>query len=221
MTRQTITVDLTPGKDPIKRLCVTQGDIGRPLGVYIKQDGTDIDCSDFTVELFVLKSDGNYYTATVEVDSDESNLIIWDTAEQETILSGDCPAQIRISDGSVNIGTAEFVEYVEQSPMAMGAESETILSNVQITSEMVIMSSDVAPGATTSLSTSISKRGYYPVGIVGARFSEKTIGVTGARITERSSGQANLSVNLCNLGSSSTSPTAMHIGYIDILWLKE
>ena len=221
MDRQTITVDISPGKDPIKRLCVTQGDVGRPLGVYIKQNGTALDCSDYTVDLYVLKPDGNYYSVAAEVDSDENNLVTWDTAEQETILAGDCPAQIRISDSSVDIGTAEFIEYVEKSPMAMGVESETILSNVQITSEMLIMPSGVAPGATTSLSTSISKPGYYPVGIVGARFSEKTIGVTGARVTGRSSGQVDFSVTLCNLGSSSTSPMAMYIGYIDILWLKE
>ena len=215
MNRQTITVDLSPGKDPIKRLSVTQGDTGRPLGVYIKQDGAAFDLTDYSVELYVLKPDGNYYYAEVEVDSDESNLVVWDTAEQETILAGDCEAQIRVVDGSVNVGTAEFIEYVEKSPNAMGINSETILSDIQIGNLPVIVS--LAAQGKTIISTSTTKSGYYPVGIVGAYTSDTNIIVSGARITSRSSGSVSMSVSIYNAGDSAVS---MRVVNVDILWMK-
>lgn len=116
MTRQTITVDIAPGKYPIKRLNLTQGDIGRQLGVYVKQNGIPLDCSAYTVELYVLKPDWNYFSSLVTVDAIEHNLITWETFQQETLLAGECFAQIRIKQGQVNVGTANFVEYIESSP---------------------------------------------------------------------------------------------------------
>lgn len=116
MTRQTITVDIAPGKDPVKRLNLTQGDIGRPLGVYIKQNGTPLDCSAYTVEFCISKPDGNFFTGIATVDATEHNLITWETFEQETPLAGECFAQIRIKQGQVNVGAANFVEYIESSP---------------------------------------------------------------------------------------------------------
>jgi len=131
MTRQTITVDIAPGKDPVKRLNLTQGDIGRPLGVYIKQNDAVLDCSGYTAELYVLKPDGNYFSSLLTVDETETNLITWETARQETPLFGECAAQIRIRQGTINIGTAEFVEYIEKSPNLIGIDSETDIQTIE------------------------------------------------------------------------------------------
>ena len=131
MTRQTITVDIAPGKDPVKRLNLTQGDIGRPLGVYIKQNNAVLDCSGYTAELYVLKPDGNYFSSLLTVDETETNLITWNTVQQETPLFGECAAQIRIRQGTINIGTAEFVEYIEKSPNQIGIDSKTDIQTIE------------------------------------------------------------------------------------------
>lgn len=131
MQRQTIEADIVPGKGPVKRLAATQGDIGRQLGVYVKQNGIPLDCSAYTVELYVLKPDGNYFSSLVTVDPNESNLITWGTAQQETPLDGECAAQIRIRQGTINIGTAEFVEYIEKSPNQIGIDSETDIQTIE------------------------------------------------------------------------------------------
>ena len=131
MTRQTITVDIAPGKDPVKWLRLTQGDIGRPLGVYIKQNDVALDCTTYTAELYVLKPDGNYFSTLLRIDGVETNLIKWETAEQETPLAGECAAQIRIRKDTVNVGTAEFVEYIEESPNQIGIDSITDIETIE------------------------------------------------------------------------------------------
>lgn len=147
MTRQTITVDIAPGKDPVKRLNLTQGDIGRPLGVYIKQNDAPLDCSAYTAELYVLKPDGNYFSTLLTVDPTVNNLITWATAAQETPLAGECAAQIRIRQGTINIGTAEFVEYIEKSPNQIGIDSETYIQTIE---QYVALAAEKASEASAS-----------------------------------------------------------------------
>jgi len=154
MERQIITVDISPQKGIIPRLKVSQGDIGRPLGVNIIQDGVALDCSTYTADLYVLKSDGNYFVSNVTIDSTETNLIKWDTAEQETIVSGECAAQIRIMKGSDDIGTARFVEYVEASPGFNGAGSESAVESIKEYVRQAAASAETASSAATSASTS-------------------------------------------------------------------
>jgi len=157
MTRQTITVDIAPGKDPVKRLSMTQGDIGRQLGVYIKQNDAVLDCSGYTAELYVLKPDGNYFSSLLTVDETETNLITWKTARQETPLAGECAAQIRIRQGTTNIGTAEFVEYIEKSPNQIGIDSETDIQTIEqyvaLAGEKALEASQSAQSAASSAQT--------------------------------------------------------------------
>lgn len=128
MERQTITVDIAPGAYAEQRLRLSQGDIGRPLGVNITQGGVVLDCSDYSAILYVLKPDGNYYVGNCSING---NLIYWDTAEQETPLTGELQCQIRIvADGS-DIGTARFVEYIEECPGDAGTPSETAIDSVR------------------------------------------------------------------------------------------
>ena len=128
MDRQIITVDIAPGSNAQMRLLVSQGDIGRPLGVRVIQNGAPLDCSDYTAFLYVLKPDHNYYECTCTVEDD--SLICWETAEQETPVAGECLAAIRIMDQDTDIGTATFVEFVEASPADLGYASESLVSSM-------------------------------------------------------------------------------------------
>ena len=127
MDRQTITVDIAPGSGPIQRIRLSQGDIGRQLGVYIIQNGAAVDCSGYSAHLYVLKPDKNYYEKTCSISS---NLISWETAEQETPLAGECKAQIRITANGQDIGTANFIEAIEATPAAGGTASESLISSM-------------------------------------------------------------------------------------------
>lgn len=128
MDRQVITVDIAPGSNAQQRLLVAQGDIGRPLGVRVIQNGLPLNCTGYTAHLYVLKPDHNYYECTCTISN--NNLISWDTAEQETPVSGECLAEIRITSGTNDIGTACFVEYVEASPVDLGYASESLITSM-------------------------------------------------------------------------------------------
>jgi lysophospholipase L1-like esterase len=156
MERQIITVDIAPGNNQIQRLKSSQGDIGRPLGVYITQNGVALDCSAYTADLYILKPDGNYFTATATVDATEHNLITWETAKQETPVAGDCAAQIRILSNGDDVGTARFVEYVEASPGFVGESSESVVESLMEYVRQAATSAETASGAASSASGSAS-----------------------------------------------------------------
>ena len=146
MDRQIITVDIAPGSNAQQRLLVAQGDIGRPLGVRVIQNGAPLDCSDYSAFLYVLKPDHNYYECTCTVEDD--SLICWETAEQETPVAGECLAAIRIMDQDHDIGTATFVEFVEASPADLGYASESLVSSM---TEFVDAAQRAAEEATTAV----------------------------------------------------------------------
>lgn len=144
MERQVITVDIAPGNSQVERLGSSQGDIGRPMGVYVIQNGVALDCSAYSAELYILKPDGKFYTTQATVDATEKNLIKWETALQETPVAGACAAQIRIAAGDEDIGTARFVEFVEAAPGDVGAASE---SEVALLTEYVRQARESATSA--------------------------------------------------------------------------
>lgn len=149
MNRQTITVDIAPGSGPVQRLKVSQGDIGRPLGVYIIQNGAPLDCSGYNADLYVLKPDGNYYVASATVATTPTNLVTWITATQETPIAGECKAQIRIRENGNDIGTANFVEFVEATPGYLGSASESDFHLIEEYVEDAEAAADRAEEATT------------------------------------------------------------------------
>ena len=149
MNRQTITVDIAPGSGPVQRLKVSQGDIGRPLGVYIIQNGAPLDCSGYNADLYVLKPDGNYYVASATVATTPTNLVTWITAAQETPIAGECKAQIRIRENGNDIGTANFVEFVEATPGYLGSASESDFHLIEEYVEDAEAAADRAEEATT------------------------------------------------------------------------
>ena len=145
MDRQTITVDIAPEGYADHRLKVSQYDIGRPLGVYIKQDGANLDCSGYTAQLYLYKPDR---TNIEKLCTISGNLITWDTAEQETIVAGICVAEIRIREGSRNVGTANFTIWVEESPADTSGASH---SESQSLIDMVDRAEDAAESALSAI----------------------------------------------------------------------
>lgn len=171
MERQTITVDIAPGAYAEQRLRVSQGDIGRPLGVYVTQNGEAMSLSGHVATLYVAKPDGNYYTTRCTING---SLITWDTGEQETPLAGELQAQIRITKSGVNVGTARFVEFVEQSAMDGYTPSESDISifqqlatdaanaalaaeNAQEATEQIVSTYEQIPSKVSTLETNVGK----------------------------------------------------------------
>lgn len=149
MDRQTITVDIAPEGYADHRLKVSQYDVGRPLGVYIQQNGADLDCSGYTAQLYLYKPDR---TNIEKLCTISGNLITWDTAEQETIVAGICVAEIRIREGSQNVGTANFSIWVEESPADTSGSSH---SESQSLIDMVDRAEDAAETAESSAAIAV------------------------------------------------------------------
>ena len=145
MDRQIITVDIAPGALPTQRLRVSQGDVGRPLGVRVTNNGLPLDCDSYSAFLYVLKPDHNYYEGTCTIADD---LITWATDIQETPVAGECEAQIRIMDSDTDIGTARFIEYVEASPADLGYASQSLIASM---TEFVDAAERAASEATTAV----------------------------------------------------------------------
>lgn len=144
MTRQIITVDIAPEVQSDRCLKVSQYDVGRPLGVYIVRAGEPVDCSGYTAQLYVFKPDRTYYEHECEIAPEATSLVTWETAEQETVYAGACLAEIRIMQDGVNVGTANFVEWIEESPTDL---SRTSKSEVQSLMALVDQAEDAAKAA--------------------------------------------------------------------------
>lgn len=144
MTRQIITVDIAPEVQSDRRLKVSQYDVGRPLGVYIVRNGEPVDCSGYTAQLYVFKPDRTYYEHDCDIAPEATSLVTWETGEQETVYAGACLAEIRIMQDGVNIGTANFVEWIEESPTDL---SRTSKSEVQSLMALVGQAEDAAKAA--------------------------------------------------------------------------
>ncbi len=144
MTRQIITVDIAPEVQSDRRLKVSQYDVGRPLGVYIVRNGEPVDCSGYTAQLYVFKPDRTYYEHDCDIAPEATSLVTWETGEQETVYAGACLAEIRIMQAGVNIGTANFVEWIEESPTDL---SRTSKSEVQSLMALVGQAEDAAKAA--------------------------------------------------------------------------
>ena len=149
MDRQTITVDIAPEGYAGKRLKVSQFDVDRPLGVYIEQNGEPLDCSAYTAQLYLYKPDRTNIEKSCTI---AGNLITWDTAEQETIAAGICVAEIRIREGSRNVGTANFTIWVEESPADTSGSSH---SESQSLIDMVDRAEDAAETAESSAAIAV------------------------------------------------------------------
>lgn len=125
MNTQRYTVNVRVGGIGSPRVAVSQGDIGRHL-VFNLFDGAVAFAmtSGTTATIVGRKPSGLGFTETCTLDG--GNSVSVRTTEAMTQEAGKIPAELRISDGTKVIGTANFVFYVEPSPHPDGTTDGTL-----------------------------------------------------------------------------------------------
>ena len=136
-----ITLNIIPkGITPVCH--ASQFDIGRVIRCDIMDDLQGYVFSDETVELRVRKPDDNVVTASVDVVSGDTFVLI-ETTEQMTACDGVNKCELRIMKGDVRIGSLNFDMKVEVDPLKDGIESETEIHNLE--TQIRDMNEDMVP----------------------------------------------------------------------------
>lgn len=129
MITQTLNLDMIPGAvKPVVH--VSQYDEGlRTLQFYLFNNGAAANVpTDSVVTIEGLKPDGNVFCYECEY---VGNLITADLTEQMSIVKGDVLTEIKITNGTDKIGSANFIIRVEISPYDAGTQSESEMSGIQ------------------------------------------------------------------------------------------
>lgn len=149
------TVDLYPSGSPTAIIWASQYDVSRPFQANLQFDRKTYHIPDGAVVTFEeAKPDGNVLSIPVGVGD---TYVTFATTEQMTAVSGKSICQIKIdsADGA-SIGTANFILAVEPSPMAQGAQSESVIDSVtnaiQQTSQNAISAAESAKKAEAATS---------------------------------------------------------------------
>lgn len=126
---QTIKLDLVPGKSvPICN--ASQFDVGRQTKIELTNNGQPFTLSGSETVTFVeRKMDGCVVTA--ELTNNGGTFVILETTEQMTAVAGACLCELQIEDGDVKIGTANFLMFIEDSPLNNGVTSDSQIHNLQ------------------------------------------------------------------------------------------
>lgn len=180
-----INVDLSPGSAP-GVLNVSQNDSGRPLGVKLFLNGAAFTLTGYGATVETLKPDGNLVTIAGTVSG---NMVTWSTTEQQTAVAGKCMSEVRITDGSADIGSANFILMVESSPEAEGVESASEVSSLYTL---------VSEAAAKYLSPDL----FYTRSILGKDWDTVTLG--NSSNTRRYTKTGNVLTIDSNLGSGTT-----------------
>ena len=135
MTPYEFWVDLTPdGAAPEKLIHCSQDDIGRPFLAHLLYLGEEYDMpSGTTVEIHVMKPDGNYVIASAVCSG---STIYFELEEQMAVVQGNCRSEFVIypPDGE-RLGTKNFYLVVEPGAIDGGTPSESELSWLQETAD--------------------------------------------------------------------------------------
>lgn len=126
---QTIKLDLVPGKSvPICN--ASQFDVGRQTKIELMNNGQPFTLSGSETVTFVeRKMDGCVVTA--ELTNNGGTFVILETTEQMTAVAGACLCELQIEEGDVKIGTANFLMFIEDSPLNNGVTSDSQIHNLQ------------------------------------------------------------------------------------------
>ena len=138
---ETFNLDVLPGKsNPVCH--ASQYDEGRAFRINLYEgsqpytlDGSEV------ITVSVRKPDGNIVIGDVENTSADYVEVV--TTEQMTACHGDNICEVRITKGSQDIGSLNFILAVEKDPTAGGVESETVIYNLQ-TQVATMVSDEVA-----------------------------------------------------------------------------
>lgn len=126
---ETIKVDLIPGK--VAPVCyASQFDAGRQIKIELLSNGQPHTLAGTeTVTLNERKMDGCVVTA--ELTNNGGTFVILETTEQMTAVAGACLCELQIEEGDVKIGTANFLMFIEDSPLNNGVTSDSQIHNLQ------------------------------------------------------------------------------------------
>lgn len=126
---ETIKVDLIPGK--VAPVCyASQFDAGRQIKIELLSNGQPHTLAGTeTVTLNERKMDGCVVTA--ELTNNGGTFVILETTEQMTAVAGACLCELQIEDGTTKIGTANFLMFIEDSPLNNGVTSDSQIHNLQ------------------------------------------------------------------------------------------
>ena len=135
---QNVNVNLTPGGYP-KEFHVSQYDVGRQLiAKIVDSTGNYSIPSGATVTLLGTKPSGFGFSLTGTVSS--GSVVTFTTTATVTAEYGRIPCEIRITNGSTILGTANCMLVVEESPHQEGVidgNSETVIPELTILVERV------------------------------------------------------------------------------------
>lgn len=124
MNNQVVTVNLVPGLSAPAVVRVSQYDYGRPI-VFNILDGTQAATIDSSATITVVgtKPSGLGFSETALTIS--GGAVTLNTTLAMTQESGMIPAEIRFTQGTTDIGTANFILAVEKTPHAEGTTDGT------------------------------------------------------------------------------------------------
>ena len=126
---ETIRVDLIPGK--VAPVCyASQFDAGRQIKIELLSNGQPHTLAGTeTVTFNERKMDGCVVTA--ELTNNGGTFVILETTEQMTAVAGACLCELQIEEGDTKIGTANFLMFIEDSPLNNGVTSDSQIHNLQ------------------------------------------------------------------------------------------
>lgn len=142
-------LDLTPKGAPAARVACSQNDVKRPFVAHLTYLGKDFAVPDGSrAEIRVRKPDGNLYIGDCTC---EQCYVYFQTALQMTCVGGECLSEISIIDADGNqIGTCNFVIYVEASPASDAKKSESLISWIETAREEINNTAEYAAEAKAS-----------------------------------------------------------------------
>lgn len=109
-----IYLNMEPGTPPLV-LHVSEGDIGREISLTLISGGTEyVIPSGAEITLEMVKADGHGTTINCTYNGAE---VTFKTTEQSTLRAGKAIAELRITDGESDLGTANFFIAVEPRPI--------------------------------------------------------------------------------------------------------
>lgn len=125
MTSQTINLDLIPkGVPPV--INVSQYDKGQTWNINILKDGTAFTVpSGSAVTIMGTKGDGTGFEYSCTFSGSQ---VVVTEEQQMTVISGDVPAEIRISKNNAIIGSLNFIIRVEPAALS----DDTVISETDL-----------------------------------------------------------------------------------------
>ena len=153
---QNINVDLIPKFAVYGNLYFSQYDVGREAIINLVNGSTEYEIpSGATVTLVATKPSGLGFTQNCTFEGNQITVVC--TAEM-TDEAGSFPCEIRIANGSLLLGTANFTFNVERSPHPEGTTdgtADSIISQITVAFESAMQHIENSGGLTRSIKNAI------------------------------------------------------------------